>query len=1409
MKYRLSLIVFLITIFCAPLYSSSFILKFRNTDSKRKFEHAIKNFPTLNVQKLPIQKSIEYILNKSELVLTNEATKFLEQFNLVGILKVDDDIDRYYLNELLSADGIEYWEPNYTFSINENRIKDDLVKEQWYLDAINVYNAWKLSMGEGVLIGFVDTGLDFYHREFLNSLWVNPGEDQNGNGTFEPWWDTVSINGVFGDLNGIDDDGNGFVDDIIGYDFVSQVIANFGDYSEPDPIPEDEHGHGTLVAGVLSAGINDTGIVGVAPKAKLVVLRAFDLTGNAELKDIVSAIIYAGLNRINVLNLSFGTTIDSRLLHEAIRFANEMGCIIIASAGNDGQITRHFPSDYPEVISVGATTKNASIGQSSNYGPKVDIFAPGFEILTTAIGNKYKVVSGTSFSAPIVSGVVALLLAKNKQLGLENVKSILKTTQTPLLKDRKSFNQGLIDAESALNFIGSSIIEISSPKENEEIDINKNEYLKIEYTLFSPYFESFSVDLLMNDTVLVKKIKQDIRTQRINDTLIVGIKFLEIGNYTLRFNIKLKNGNVFTQSRNFVLYNSDSLLVVHANKIVSAVYQSKNLPVYISQTKQPTYCNLKIFQNDKLRDVISDNIYCKEHFVPLNLKQNEEINNCLIVVEHSTKNNLRWIDTLMFSPAISFHQKSVFPKFSVLPLSYIFPRVVNLRQFEEKGLLINPYKNLEWNNLEYYNFFDSNFIKISEYSKPLIPVDIGNSNGDEYDEILCTSFGQTVVFEPKSNTSFFENIIFQSKSDEVLWGAKFFDFDKDGKDEIICYNDVSFLIYKYDNNRYSISHRISPPDTLGILGTKPNLQIADFDDDGHIELSFFTTYGFLVVYQYRSDVDSFSLEYYKKLDLDAFSVLSTIAKLTLDRKPQLVFIAAVNPLSEQFSYEYSTLWKFYYLNGIGVNSYEVVEGLSFWGSRIGATPQGLFYRNGISSGNVDGDDREELLISLFPNFYILNYDKNLFNVILWLPFVYSNSTVVFDFDNNGRNEFGTVQWDGLYFYELISERHLDVPANVDGWIDLNDSIYLKWDRVYNANNYQVYELDKNSSNLHLIGATTKNEFVMVKNFANLERRFVLRAIDTTGRYSPSSFSDEVVIYETNRASPVSALALSRNKIQVCYNGRLSLSNINLGNVKILNEFFDLLQINSILPANDTSFIISTENLLENGIYTVVLDKFRDYWGNYTSIDTIEFLVDFHFSEDSALVYESYTFIDRYRISIDFPLPLDSSSALNISNYSVLPFGSIVDVSLVSSSTILITLSTTPNIYALGKEFFLVLGKIYTRDSTRFVQTPYNTICITRGTEDLESAFVYPNPLNLNFTTELTFANIPKNAKIEIYDKQFSKIFEIENSKWLGGIKLDLINFGIDFSPGIYYFKVLVEESGNWKSSTLKKFAIIR
>ena len=167
-------------------------------------------------------------------------------------------------------------------------------------------------------------------------------EDINHNGLFDAWPSTVKKldahgDSVFGDLDGIDEDGNGFVDDVIGYNFVDQASLNYGTSQGRSAAPVDEHGHGTAVAGVMCAQKNNRlGISGIAPKCKLVALRAFDFSGNGEDDDIAAAIVYAADNNVRILNLSFGDVYPSMLQRDAIRYATSKGVLVFASSGNAG-----------------------------------------------------------------------------------------------------------------------------------------------------------------------------------------------------------------------------------------------------------------------------------------------------------------------------------------------------------------------------------------------------------------------------------------------------------------------------------------------------------------------------------------------------------------------------------------------------------------------------------------------------------------------------------------------------------------------------------------------------------------------------------------------------------------------------------------------------------------------------------------------------------------------------------------------------------------------------------------------------------------------------------------------------------------------------------------------------------------
>jgi subtilisin family serine protease len=124
-----------------------------------------------------------------------------------------------------------------------------------------------------------------------------------------------------------------------------------GDRNIIDNFPMDEHGHGTHVASVIAS---------VAPNSKLMILRTHNRLGQSDVLSIANAIVYAVLNGAKIINLSSGEKVHSPLLHTAIKFAFSMGCVIVASAGNEGRVVQHFPSDYSQVISVGGINQNGN-----------------------------------------------------------------------------------------------------------------------------------------------------------------------------------------------------------------------------------------------------------------------------------------------------------------------------------------------------------------------------------------------------------------------------------------------------------------------------------------------------------------------------------------------------------------------------------------------------------------------------------------------------------------------------------------------------------------------------------------------------------------------------------------------------------------------------------------------------------------------------------------------------------------------------------------------------------------------------------------------------------------------------------------------------------------------------------------
>lgn len=330
--------------------------------------------------------------------------------------------------------AVEFVEPNYRLKILTNAdpvIPNDFDFSKMYAllnpggaDSktnadIHATEAWRYATGDKrIIVAVIDTGIDYLHEDLKDNIWVNAGEIP---------------------FNGIDDDGNGLVDDYFGYDFVSD-----------DSDPYDDNEHGTHVAGIIGArGNNEKGIAGVCWDVSLMAIKAFDDQGNGTVEAAIAGIAYAVANGARIINASWGLDEKSRALEDAVQKASDAGVLFVAAAGNNRSDAPSYPASFDSVLSVGATDRNDARAIFSNYGPTVDIAAPGDGIYSTLPENSYGYLSGTSMAAPHVSGTAALVLSRFPNYSRQELFDILINSVDRVVFDQPMGN-GRLDASRAV-----------------------------------------------------------------------------------------------------------------------------------------------------------------------------------------------------------------------------------------------------------------------------------------------------------------------------------------------------------------------------------------------------------------------------------------------------------------------------------------------------------------------------------------------------------------------------------------------------------------------------------------------------------------------------------------------------------------------------------------------------------------------------------------------------------------------------------------------------------------------------------------------------------------------------------------------------------------------------------------------
>ena len=309
------------------------------------------------------------------------------------------------VRDMSRLDVIEWVEPWYRM-VYHMEYNDERYDEQWIIERIDADHAHDISTGDRrVAVAIVDTGIDMDHEDLEDNLWINPGEDLNGDGE-------ITRN----EHNNEDDDDNGYVDDFYGWDFEGR--DNYPD----DPGGGQAAGHGSHCAGIASAVTNnETGIASVGYACGIMPVRSGEQFGP-------EGIVYAATTGAKVISCSWGPPMPQRVIEEAVDYAYENDALVVAAAGNLGMFppeTRVYPAAYEHAVAVAGTDPDDRIWEGSNYGNWVNISAPGEDILSCILNNSYEVHSGTSMATPLVAGAAVLIRATYPQLNVDETLELL------------------------------------------------------------------------------------------------------------------------------------------------------------------------------------------------------------------------------------------------------------------------------------------------------------------------------------------------------------------------------------------------------------------------------------------------------------------------------------------------------------------------------------------------------------------------------------------------------------------------------------------------------------------------------------------------------------------------------------------------------------------------------------------------------------------------------------------------------------------------------------------------------------------------------------------------------------------------------------------------------------------------
>ncbi|MCD6181800.1 MAG: S8 family peptidase [Candidatus Cloacimonetes bacterium] len=1263
----------------------------------------------------------------------------------------------------LRDSAIELVQPNYLnrFSMVPN--DPDFYLQQNYLEDINMPQAWNYTTGnESIIIAVIDSGIHFDHPDLQSAVFQNPGEIPD---------------------DGLDNDANGYVDDWRGWDFVdAPELADIasGDFLIRDNDATDELNHGTHVCGIIGADTNNNlGVSGINWQAKILMLRAGFKTTNGQGflqdDDAAAALIYAADMGANVINLSWGDTNYSPIIADACNYAYLHGCIIVASAGNEGATAAHvvtYPARLSTTIAVGAVDNANSLSSFSSYGPQIDVVAPGNQIyscFSNLPDNLYTQQSGTSMSAPMVAGSIGLLLALDPTLSFDEVKARLATTAKDIGSvgfDNK-FGNGLLDAWALLTETAQQSIAISTPADNSWLKENgpiTGTVLASDFYRYSVMYTSASMPA-STDWKSVEYPHVNTPTYHYDPVENGQLTYFDLpyldGDYLLRLDAST------TENQHFSLFRT-----IHIDRTPPEFIDSLSVAMRRYDGEFPTYALQTVFN-----EPVDLQITLSQGYTQTNLFSTITDSVQIILLPTNLAEG-QWDVTFVATNQAGLSIQDAFPQ--PVTISHASVNITDFQQVPVDNQLVALRKTTDINGngapdfigleiaddqytLGVFEPWADELLTLHTFpSEGLIwPHDIGSTDGQSLDFIGVESTNAT-IYETPSDGSWPSDSIWSYSG---VYGAAFLDYNADGNDEVAIITNVDVsgssqraIVLNKRIGDFFLSEHTLLNNTPTVVKNEFVNKIAsgDFDNDGNFDILTADTDGDVMLFEFSPVSNDFEMVWYTHLPVKNCYYLAAGDFRGTGNTEFCVGGYTQNTTDPDKAYSF---FGFFAATGDD-NTYVDTGYLSF------ANVQSA---NSIASADMDGDGDDEIIVAASPYIYVVDYQDNQF-IPVWMGqsvATYQNviSAIAATATQPAHIITNQLQ-DGKIHGSIITPSAPftgpNTPSNFVASITEEGMVHLSWSYpAGTADSFSIYRQFQGVTSL--LDTTTEEECII--NEPSMGDTISYRITATVTASTPAE--SRPTLWKTVVPWPApeieTALMNSTNTIAVRCSQSLDASMQNPLHYTLDNDIGH--PASALLTRMQTTILLSYNQPLPNiDAYLLTIDQLIGTNGANRPQQT----VSIQYNEDTTppeIVIATVT--DDYTVDVYFSEPLEPVAAEDLSNYTLTPPNLDLDnriesVHYIQGDQPVSRLTLHKKLQYSNQSYFLEVNNLEDWAGNCITQTGNKCRFGLTDITTLKHMIMYPNPLNRadDRVSGVNFINLPlhKTGIIRIYDVSGSLIF---------------------------------------------------